>query len=145
VSTGGLRGSGGYENLLEALADADHEEHDSLVTWSNDFKPERFVLPKNGLDLREEMARLRALADGDDRFEEYDVDPDDAPVVDLPKPLVEAVLALDPMERASLVALIAASLAHEIVAVWDAAGQLAHAMKERDKKKTRGHRKRARS
>jgi hypothetical protein len=138
-------GSGGYENLLEALTDADHEEHESLVTWSNDFKPERFVLPKSGLDLREEMATLRALADGDDRFEEYDVDPDDVPMVDLPKPLVEAVLALDPIERASLAALIAASLANEIVEVRHAASQLAGAMKERDKKKTRGHRKRARS
>jgi len=138
-------GSGGYENLLEALADADHDEHQSLVTWSNNFKPERFVLPKNGLDLREKIARLRALADGDDRFEEYDVDPDDAPMVELPKPLVEAVLALDPIERASLVALIAASLANEIVDVRHAAVQLAGAMKERDKKRTRVHRKRARS
>jgi len=57
-------GSGGYENLLEALADPEHEEHQSLVTWSNDFKPERFVLPRNGLDLRREMATLRALAEG---------------------------------------------------------------------------------
>jgi hypothetical protein len=80
---------------------------------SNDFKPERFVLPKNGLDLRKEMATLRALADGDDPFEEYDVDPDDGPMLDLPRPLVEAVLALDPMQRASLAALIARSLAIE--------------------------------
>jgi hypothetical protein len=142
-----LLGAGrrGYENLLEALSDADHEEHESLVTWSNDFKRERFVLPKNGLDLRDKIARLRALADGDDRLEEYDVDPDDAPMVDLPKPLVEAALALDPIEHASLVALIAASLANEIVEVGHAAGQLVGAMKERDKKKSRGYRKRARS
>jgi hypothetical protein len=138
-------GSGGYENLLEALADPEHEEHDSLVTWSNDFKPERFLLPTNGLDLREEIATLRALADGDDPFEEYDVDPDDDPMLDLPKPLVEAVLTLDPMRRASLASLIAASLAAEIVEASHAAGQLAGAMKERDKKKTRAHRKRARS
>ena len=138
-------GSGGYENLLEALADPEHEEHDSLVTWSNDFKPERFVLPNNGLDLREEIAKLRALADGDDPLEEHDVDPDDGPILDLPKPLVEAVLALDPMQRAALAALIAGSLANEIVEVRHASGQLAGAMKERDKKKTRGHRKRARS
>jgi hypothetical protein len=138
-------GSGGYKNLLEALADPEHEEHQSLVTWSNDFKPERFVLPRNGLDLRQEMATLRALADGDDPFEEYDVDPDDGPMLELPRPLVEAVLALDPMQRASLAALLAGSLANEIVEVRHAAGQLVGAMKERDKKKTRGHRKRARS
>jgi len=107
-------GAGGYENLLEALANPDHEEHESLVTWSNGFKPERFVLPKSGLDLREEMERLKALADGDDPFEEYDVDADDGPMMDLPKPLVEAVLALDPMQRASLGALIAGSLATEL-------------------------------
>jgi len=138
-------GSGSYENLLEALADPEHEEHESLVTWSNDFKPERFVLPNNGLDLREKMATLRALADGDDPFEEYDVDANDGPILDLPKLLVEAVLALDPMQRASLAAVIAGSLAREIVEVRHASGQLAGATKERDKKKTRRHRKRARS
>lgn len=138
-------GSGGYENLLEALADPQHEEHESLVTWSSGFKPERFALPRNGLDLRDEMATLRALADADDPFEEDDVDPDDGPVVDLPKPLVEAVLALDPMQRASLAALIAGSLANEIIEVTHAASQLVGAMKERGKKKTRGHRKRSRS
>jgi hypothetical protein len=138
-------GSGGYENLLEALANPEHEEHESLLTWSNDFKPERFVLPKNGLDLREEMATLRALADGNDPFAEYDVDLDDGPMLDVPKPLVEAVLALDPMQRAALAAMIAGSLANEIVELRHAAGQLAGPGTKRDKKKTRGHRKRARS
>lgn len=139
-------GSGGYENLLDALANPDHEEHESLVTWSNNFKPERFDVAKNGLDLRQEMENLKALADGDDPFEQYDVDPDDGPMMDLPKPLVQAVLALDPMQRASLGALIAGSLATELVEVRDAASQLVAAMRERDKKKNvRTHRKRARS
>ena len=41
--------------------------------------------------------------------------------------------------------MIAGSLANEIVEVRHAAGQLVGAVKERDKKKTREHRKRARS
>lgn len=139
-------GSSGYENLLEALANSDHEEHESSVTWSNGFKPERFELPKNGVDLREEMENLKALANSGDPFEEYDIDADDGPIIDLPKPLVQAVLALDPMQRASLGALIAGSLATELVEVRHVAGQLVTAMKDRDKKKNvRTHRKRARS
>lgn len=107
---------------------------------------ERFELPKNGLDLREEMENLKALANSEDPFEEYDVDADDGPLMDLPKPLVQAVLALDPMQRASLGALIAGSLATELVEVRHVAGQLVTAMKDRDKKKNaRTHRKRARS
>jgi Plasmid pRiA4b ORF-3-like protein len=139
-------GFSGYANLLEALADPRHEEHESSVTWSNDFKPERFALPKHGLDLREEMETLRAAADGEDPFEPHDIDPDDDPLLDLPKPLVEAVLALEPMQRASLGALIAGSLANELVEVTQAAGQLMGALQERDKKQgARAHRKRARS
>lgn len=33
-------GPGGYANLLEALADPEHEEHESLVSWSGGFQPE---------------------------------------------------------------------------------------------------------
>ncbi len=102
-------GPGGYESLLEALADPDHEHHVSMVTWSNNFKPEHFVVPKGGLDLRGEMKRLEALANGED-----EVDLDNGPLADLPTPLVEAVLALPPMARASLGALIAGSLADEV-------------------------------
>jgi len=36
-------GPGGYENLLEAIADPKHEEHASLVEWlGGPFDPERF-------------------------------------------------------------------------------------------------------
>ncbi len=36
-------GTGGYENLLEILADPDHEEHDERVTWVGGFfDPEGF-------------------------------------------------------------------------------------------------------
>ncbi len=135
-----------HANLLEALRDPNHEEHDSLVTWSDHFEPERFELPKSGLDLRGKMANLKALADGDDPFEVYDVEVDDSPLLGLPKPLVQAVLALDPMQRASLGALIAGSLATELVEVRHAAGQLVTAMQERDQKQSaRTHRKRPRS
>lgn len=54
------------------------------------------------------MEELRALADGEE------VDEDDGMLMDLPKPLVEAVLALPPIQRASLGALIAGSLAEEL-------------------------------
>jgi hypothetical protein len=132
-------GSSGYENLLEALANPDHEEHESSMTWSNGFKAERFELPKHGLDLREQMEELKALAEGDG-------DAIDGPIVSLPEALVDTVLALEPMHRASLAALIAGSLATELVEVRHVAGQLVTAMKDRDKKKSaRSHRKRARS
>jgi len=98
-----------------------------------------------GRDLRA-VENLKALANSDDPFEEYDVDSDDGPMMDLPKPLVQAVLALDPMQRASLGALIAGSLATELVEVRHVAGQLVTAMKDRDKKKNaRTPRRRARS
>jgi hypothetical protein len=32
----------GYADLLEALADPDHEEHEDCVEWAGDFDPERF-------------------------------------------------------------------------------------------------------
>lgn len=36
-------GVGGYEELLEALTDPDHAEHDSVVAWlPRGFDPERF-------------------------------------------------------------------------------------------------------
>ena len=104
-------GVGGYENLLEALANPDHEEHEDLVTWSGDFQPEQFMLPKRGADLHEEMEKLKAHYEGDAPFDELD-ELEDGPLKDLPKPLVRSVLALDPMQRASLAALIAGSLAN---------------------------------
>jgi hypothetical protein len=70
----------------------------------------------------------------------------DGPTIGLPEALVQAVLALEPMQRASLAALIAGSLATELIEVQRVAGQLVTAMKDRDKKKSaRTHRKRTRS
>ena len=104
-------GPGGYANLLVVLADPKHEEHKSLVTWSAGFEPERLSLPKNGQDLRVEMARLKQLADGGN---DDDADAPGGPLMDLPKSLVDAVLTLPPMGRASLAAWIAGSLADEV-------------------------------
>jgi hypothetical protein len=138
-------GSGGYARLLEVLADPDHEEHESLVAWSSNFKPEHFVLPKAGLDLRSEMGRLKALADGEESFEQDDDDFGAGPVQNLPKPLVEAVLALPPMARASLAALIAGSLADEVEHARSVVDELATAIRAEKPARHSGRAKRARS
>lgn len=94
-------GPHGYQHLLEVLADPKHPEHAESRTWADGFEPEQFEVPK---DLGEAIEELRELADGDDEG------------VDLPKPLVDAVLALHPIQRASLAAVIAGSLADELEA-----------------------------
>jgi hypothetical protein len=111
-------GTGGYENLLQALADPSHAEHEHLVEWSDGFQPEHFAVPKTGRDLRREMDQLQALAE-QDALDEVDA----GTAFGLPKPLIEAVLALDPMLRASLGAAIAQSLAHELIEVRTAAAR----------------------
>jgi hypothetical protein len=136
-------GSGGYESLLEALANPRHPEHQALVSWSGNFKPERFLVPKGGLDLQDEMERLEALANGDDPDEEDALD--DALPADLPKPLVQAVLALPPMSRASLGALIAGSLADEVEHARSVAEQLASATRTKKAARHTTRSRRARS
>jgi hypothetical protein len=37
-------GTGGYQDLLEAIGDPDHEEHADYVEWASDFDPEFFDL-----------------------------------------------------------------------------------------------------
>lgn len=95
-------GPHGYQHLLDVLADPRHPEHTESMMWADGFEPEQFAVPKTGLDLGEAIEELRELADGDDEG------------VDLPKPLVDAVLALHPMQRAALGAMIAGSLADEL-------------------------------
>jgi hypothetical protein len=132
-------GSGGYADLLEALRDPKHEDHESSVTWSNNFQPERFAIPKTGLDLQESMTELKVIADRDDP-----IDGDTEAELPLPESLVGAVLALKPMQRASLGAMIAGSLARELVEVRTVAGQLVDAL-NKQYRPTRHGRKRARS
>lgn len=139
-------GPGGYAGLLEALADPSHETHEEMAAWAGGFQPEQFALPRQGLDLRDEIEGLKALSEGADPLGSDEGEPEDAPMFDLPRPLVETVLALDPMQRASLVALLAGSLATELVEVTHAADQMATAMRERSQKRAgRAHRKRSRS
>jgi len=136
-------GYGGYQNVLEAIADPNHDEHEDLVRWAGDFRPEHFAIAKPGTDLRNEMAKLKALADGDDEVEAgLEIDQDE--MLDLPKPLVQAVLALDPMQRAALAALVAGSLATELTELRSVVGQLA-TQRQQQRKSVRNGRKRARS
>jgi len=130
-------GVGGYQNLLRILADPKHEEHRETVQWSDNFKPERFSLPKGGRDLRHEMVSLSVLAKGDD-VDELDDDHDST--MGLPKQLVDAVLALEPMQRASLNALIAGSLANELLETRAAAGSLLESLKKNPKLAKHGRR-----
>lgn len=98
-------GPHGYAQLLESLADPKHPEHESSTKWAQGFEPERFPMPKKGLALRPSMEELRALADGDGGIDDE---------VGLPRAFVDEILALDPMRRASLVALITASLVEDL-------------------------------
>jgi hypothetical protein len=99
-------GPHGYARLLEILADPKHPEHVSLKEWANDLEPERFSVPKNG-DLRKAIETVRPdvdahAGDGEESFG------------NLPRAIVQAALQLDPMQRASLAALLAGSLAEEV-------------------------------
>jgi Plasmid pRiA4b ORF-3-like protein len=89
-------GPPGYEHLLESSA-------------AERLAAENFALPKKGRDLREDMMALKVMLMGDEAVDE---DP-----TALPRQLVEAVLALEPMQRASLAAVIAGSLASELLDV----------------------------
>jgi hypothetical protein len=112
-------GPDGYQELLAVLANPAHEEHAEAVAWAGKLRPEHFALPAKGRALRAQMDALRDLA------EEADDLPDPGDLPSLPRPLVEAVMALDPIQRAALVALIAASLADEIDELRSIADRLA--------------------
>lgn len=131
-------GTGGYESLLQVLADPSHDEHTHLVEWSENFQPEHFEIPKTGRDLRREMDRLRALAEQDDGDEVGE-----GPAFGLQNPLIEAVLALEPLQRAALGAVIVKSLADELVEVRTTAAQRVDARNQQHKP-ARTRRKRAR-
>ncbi|MEO6777070.1 MAG: plasmid pRiA4b ORF-3 family protein [Kofleriaceae bacterium] len=134
-------GSGGYATLLRALADPSDEDDRELVEWAGNFKPERFAIPKTGRDLGREMKQLEELTDQGDDGELFD---DDDPRLGLPAPLVDAVLALEPMQRASLSALIAGSLANELLELRTATTGLLETLKT-NPKLARASRRRTRS
>jgi hypothetical protein len=110
-------GAHGYTELLEAMARPKSRAQVEMAQWAGDFEPEGFELPRSGRDLRDEMEELKELAEEDDaigdgvavRFEIGQ-----AGQAELPAGLVSSVLALDPMQRAALAAVIASSLAYEI-------------------------------
>jgi hypothetical protein len=50
-------GSWGYENMLKALADPNHEEHETMVDWiGDDFDSEEFDLEETNRILRESLS-----------------------------------------------------------------------------------------
>lgn len=117
-------GPPGYEHLLAVLADPSHPEHDELVEWSDGFEPEAFALPKQGVALRDPIARLQsASGDTGDEDEDDGADLGEGDLVDAtatrarpaaghpPAALVQAALALPALPRAALAAIITQSLA----------------------------------
>lgn len=82
-----------------------------MVEWSDGFDPERFEVPPGGLDLREQMEQYSGF--DQEAYGLADVD-DELDGAGLPPQVLEAVFALEPMQRASLVAMVAASLVDEI-------------------------------
>lgn len=106
-------GAPGYANLLTVLADPKHEEHEEIRQWvPRGFDPERCMA--KGKDLSRDMATFKRLAeDGDDDLEEdWDVDPEGSE--SLPPSLVTDALALSPVQRAHLIAILAGSMAYEL-------------------------------
>jgi hypothetical protein len=125
-------GPGGYANLVQVLADPEHPDHAELVEWSDGFQPEELAIIT---DLEPGMAELA-------QYSEDEVLDEDA--LALPDALVEAVLALEPMQRASLAALIAGSLANQLLEAEGIAARLAATIKTQAKP-ARGGRKRTRT
>lgn len=107
----------GYANLLAALADPKHEDHAEILDWvPKGFDPERFRATAK--DLTRDMAEQRRLAEAADGCS-CGCDCDcgcggDDPFTALPHALVEGALALSPIQRASLVAVLAGSLADDV-------------------------------
>jgi len=97
----------GYQQLLAVLGDPGHPEHAEARAWADDFEPEAFALPKAGRDLRRDLDQLRALANGADDAPDSVADATLEALTAIPRPLVDAVLALRPGQRAALIAIVA--------------------------------------
>ena len=129
-------GTGGYQDLLEGLADPEHQDHEAAVEWAGGFEPERFAIPKAGKDLSRMMDEMRDLAESEGP-EAIDLGTMSAETT-LPRELVEAAFALEPMERAELIALLSWSLANEIREVEEAVRLVASAGQDKARR-GRGH------
>ena len=124
-------GPPGYAHLLEVVADRNHEEHEELHEWLPEgFEPERYV--ESTKDLTRDIGELRRLADEDD-LDPFGYDGNDL-LGSLPRSLVEQVLALTPMHRATLAAILAGSLADQLTSVVEQLEEAAHARPKSTKK-----------
>lgn len=57
-----MGGSSGYEDYLEAIADPEHEEHESMLQWRGPFDPEEFSLPVVNQQLQGQFRSARRKA-----------------------------------------------------------------------------------
>lgn len=55
-------GSSGYEDYLEAIADPQHEEHESMLQWRGPFDPEAFSLAAVNQQLQKRFRSARKTA-----------------------------------------------------------------------------------
>ncbi|HEY6273753.1 MAG TPA: plasmid pRiA4b ORF-3 family protein [Terriglobales bacterium] len=55
-------GSSGYEDYLKAMADPEHEEHESMLQWRGPFDPEEFALPVANQQLHGKFRSARRKA-----------------------------------------------------------------------------------
>jgi hypothetical protein len=114
----------GYGSLLTALADPNRHEHAQVLAGlPRGFDPERRVARSK--DLSRDMAELRRFAAEEDR---HAVGPEvDDPFALLPDTLVESALALSPLQRARLVAILVGSLADQLTSALARSGPTEHA------------------
>ncbi len=55
-------GIGGYEDYLEAMADANHEQHEEMMAWRGPFAPEAFSAEKVNRELEKKFRPIRKRA-----------------------------------------------------------------------------------
>lgn len=55
-------GSSGYEDYLEAMADPEHEEHESMLQWRGPFDPEAFSITAVNQQLQKQFRSVRRKA-----------------------------------------------------------------------------------
>ncbi|HOU89777.1 MAG TPA: plasmid pRiA4b ORF-3 family protein [Polyangiaceae bacterium] len=109
-------GAPGYAHLLAALADPKHDDHAEMLEWvPKGFDPERFRASAKDLTRNPAERSRPAEAAGGCSCGCCGDDPSTA----LPRALVESALDLSPIQRASLVAILAGSLADDVESAVD--------------------------
>jgi hypothetical protein len=61
-ATQDVGGSSGYEDYLEAMADPEHEDHESMLQWPGPFDPEAFSLAAVNQQLQKRFRSVRKTA-----------------------------------------------------------------------------------